>query len=112
MVAELTVLLVRMYTELSNARTLVERKLMSTTSPETSPTSCAAREMVSPTRPALATMLPTGRPLSCAMVITPRTTMRTLYTLFSRVVRVRLVRTSSPQLASKRSVRSAAAYSP
>ncbi len=38
MVAELTVLLVRMYTELSNARTLVERKLMSTTSPETSPT--------------------------------------------------------------------------
>ena len=36
-VAELTVLLVRMYTELSSARTLVERKLMSTTSPETCP---------------------------------------------------------------------------
>ena len=136
MVAELTVLLVRMYTELSSARTLVERKLMSTTSPETSPTeiqspmekgrssrmtsplnrflalSCAAREIVRPTRPALATMLPTGRPVSCAMVIMPRTTMRTLYTLFSRVVRVRLARTSSPQFSSKRSVRSAAAYSP
>ena len=81
--------------ELSTARTFVERKLMSTTSPSTSPTviqspmekglssrmttplkkflaiSCAAR-------PALATTLPTGRPLSCAMVAPQSTTTATL----------------------------------
>ena len=88
--------------ELSTARTFVERKLMSTTSPSTSPTviqspmekglssrmttplkkflaiSCAAREIVRPIRPALATTLPTGRPLSCAMVAPQSTTTATL----------------------------------
>ena len=40
--------------------------------------SWAAREMVRPMRPAPATMLPMGKPLSCAMVATPRMTTSTL----------------------------------
>ena len=88
--------------ELSTARTFVERKLMSTTSPlhvadgdpvadgegfvqqddhaaeEILGISCAAREIVRPIRPALATTLPTGRPLSCAMVAPQSTTTATL----------------------------------
>ena len=100
MVALLTWLLVRMYRVLSMARILVERKLMSTTSPSTSPTviqsprakgrssritsplnrllavSCAASEMVRPSSPAPATILPKGRPLSWAMVAPASTTTR------------------------------------
>ena len=97
-----TLLLVMTLTVLSRERILMERKLMSMTSPSTSPTriqsptakglstrmtmplkmllavSWAAREMVRPMRPAPATMLPMGKPLSCAMVATPRMTTSTL----------------------------------
>ena len=102
MVEEHTLLLVRMLTDLSSPRILMERKLMSMTSPSTSPAmiqsptakglstrmtmplkmllavSCAARETVRPMRPAPATMLPMGKPLSCARVATPRITTSTL----------------------------------
>ena len=101
-VAEQILLLVTMLTVLSSARMRVERKLMSMTSPSTSPTviqsptekglssrmtmplnrllalSCAASEMVRPTSPAPATMLPMGKPTSWAMVATPSTMTSTL----------------------------------
>ena len=101
-VEEQILLLVTMLTVLSMARMRVERKLMSMTSPSISPTviqsptekglssrmtrplnrllalSCAASEMVRPTRPAPATMLPMGKPMTCAMVATPSTTTSTL----------------------------------
>ena len=102
MVAEQILLLVITLTVLSGERMRVERKLMSITSPSTSPTmtqsptekglssritipenrllalSCAASEMVRPMRPAPATMLPMGKPTSCAAAATPTTMTSTL----------------------------------
>ena len=95
-------LLVIMITLWSMERMRVERKLMSMTSPSTLPTviqspmekglssrmtmplnrllalSCAASEMVRPTRPAPATMLPMGKPTICAQVAAPRMMTSTL----------------------------------
>ena len=101
-VDEQILLFVTMLTVLSCERMRVERKLMSMTSPSTSPTviqsptakglssritmplnrllalSCAASEMVRPISPAPATMLPMGKPAIWAAVATPRTTTSTL----------------------------------
>lgn len=101
-VDEQILLFVTMLTVLSCERMRVERKLMSMTSPSTSPTviqsptakglssritmplnrllalSCAASEMVRPTSPAPATMLPMGKPAIWAAVATPRMTTSTL----------------------------------
>ena len=101
-VDEQILLFVTMLTVLSCERMRVERKLMSMTSPSTSPTviqsptakglssrmtmplnrllalSCAASEMVRPTSPAPATMLPMGKPTSCAPAATPTAMTSTL----------------------------------
>ena len=95
-------LLVTTLMVLSRERMRVERKLMSITSPSTLPTviqsptekglssrmtmpenrllalSCAASEMVRPTSPAPATMLPMGKPTSCASAATHNTMTSTL----------------------------------
>ena len=74
--------------------------------------SCAASEMVRPTRPALVMMPVTGRPSSCAAIRPPKMTTITLYTLTNTLRRVLLARTSSRAPLSSSPVSSEAPYNP